>query len=87
MKTIGRTRGGHSCKPNPHLSWLSIIKALKLVKAVAGLEKSDSGECIQLASMNPVNTDYPKYDPPGAQISDDALAKVSSVYSTLLAKT
>jgi hypothetical protein len=64
-----------------------IIEALKLVRAVAGLEKSDSGECIQLASMTPGNTEYPKYDPPGAQISDDALAKVSSIYSTLLAKT
>jgi hypothetical protein len=39
LKTIGRGRGGHSCKPSPYLSWLSSIKALKLVKAVAGLEK------------------------------------------------
>ncbi len=49
--TIGRGRGGHSCKPNPYLSWLSSIEALKLVKAATGLEKSDSGECIKLASM------------------------------------
>ena len=48
--------------------------------------KSDSGECIKLASMTPGNTEYPKYDPPGAQISNDALTKVSSVYSTLSAK-
>jgi hypothetical protein len=39
LKTIGRSRGGHSSKPNPYLSWLSSIKAPKLVKAVAGLEK------------------------------------------------
>ncbi len=56
------------------------------MKAVAGLKKSDSGECIELASMTPGNMEYPKYDPPGAQISDDALAKVSFVYSTLSAK-
>jgi hypothetical protein len=48
--------------------------------------KSGSGECIELASMTPGNMEYLKYDPPGAQISDDALAKVSFVYSTLLAK-
>jgi hypothetical protein len=36
--------------------------------------------------MTPGNTEYPKYDPPGAQISDDALAKVSSIYFTLSAK-
>jgi hypothetical protein len=39
LKIIGRGRGGHSCEPNPYLSWLSSIKVLKLVKAVAGLEK------------------------------------------------
>jgi hypothetical protein len=83
VKTIGRSRGGHSCEPNPYLSWLSNIKALKLVKAVAGLKKSDSGECIELASMTPGNTEYPKYDPPSTQIFNDALAKVSSVYSIL----
>ncbi len=33
--------------------------------------------------MTPGNKEYPKYDPPGVQISDDALAKVSFVYSTL----
>jgi hypothetical protein len=48
--------------------------------------KSDSGECIELLSMTPGNTEYPKYDLPGAQISNDVLAKVSFVYSTLLAK-
>jgi hypothetical protein len=48
--------------------------------------KSDSGECIKLASMTPGNREYPKYGPPGVQISDDELAKVSFVYSTLLAK-
>jgi hypothetical protein len=87
LKTVGHGRGGHLCKPNPYLSWLSSIKALKLVKAAAGLENSDSGECIDLASMTPGNTEYPKYNLPGAQISNDALAKVSSLYSTLSAKT
>jgi hypothetical protein len=72
---------------HPYLSWLSNIKALKLVKAVAGLEKSYSGVCIKLASMTPGNTEYLKYDPPGVQNSDDALAKVSYVYSTLSTKT
>ncbi len=72
-------------RAQPYLSWLSNIRALKLVKAVAGLE-SDSGVCIELASMTPGNTEYPKYDPPGVQISNDALTKVSSVYSTLSAK-
>ncbi len=86
LKTIGRGQGGHSWEPNPYSSWLSSIKALKLVKAVAGLEKSDSGECIKLASMTPGNTEYPKCNPPGAQVSDDALPKVSFVYSTLSAK-
>ena len=71
---------------HPYLSWLSNIKALKLVKAVAGLEKSYSGVCIKLASMTPGNTENPKYDPPRAQVSDDALAKVSFVYFTLSAK-
>ena len=79
LKTIGRGRGGHSCEPKPYSSWLSSIKALKLIKAVAGLEKNDSGECIELASMTPGNTEYLKYNPPGAQISNDVLAKVSSV--------
>jgi hypothetical protein len=35
---------------HPYLSWSINIKALKLVKAVAGLEKSDSGECIELGT-------------------------------------
>jgi hypothetical protein len=43
--------------------------------------------CIKLTSMIPGNTEYPKYDPPGVQVSNDALAKVSSIYPTLSAKT
>ncbi len=39
VKTIGRGQGGHPCGPNPYLSWLNNITTLKLVKAVAGLEK------------------------------------------------
>ena len=54
---------------HPYLSWLSNNEALKRVKAVAGLEKSDSGVCIELASMTPGNMEYPKYDLPGAQYS------------------
>jgi hypothetical protein len=65
---------------HPYSSWLSNIKALKLVKAVACLEKSDSGVRIELASMTPGNMEYPKYNPPGAQNSDYALAIVSSVF-------
>ncbi len=86
LKTIGRSQRGHSSKPNPYSSWLSSIKAQKLVKVVAGLKKSDSGECIKLASMTPGNTEYPKSNPPGAQISNDVLAKVSSIYFTFSAK-
>ncbi len=52
------------------------------MKAVAGLEKGDSGECIELVSMTPGNTEYPKYDPPGAQNSCDAVAK--GIFCTLL---
>jgi hypothetical protein len=78
LKTIGCGQGGHSCKPNLYLSWLSSIKALG---------KSDSGERIKLTSMTPGNTEYPKYDQPSVQVSDDALTKVSFVYSTLSAKT
>jgi hypothetical protein len=37
--------------------------------------------------MTPGNTEYPKYNLPDVQISDDVLAKVSSVYYTLSAKT
>jgi hypothetical protein len=101
LRKLGRRPGGYVdavedywprpgrslMRAHPYLSWLRNIKAPQLVKAVAGLEKSDSGECIELASMTPGNTEYPKYNLPGAQISDDALAKVSSVYSTLSAKT
>jgi hypothetical protein len=43
--------------------------------------------CIELASMTPGNMEYLKYGLPGAQISDDALTKVSSIYSILSAKT
>ncbi len=35
--------------------------------------------------MTPWNSEYPKYDPPGVQVSDDVLAKVSFVYFTLSA--
>jgi hypothetical protein len=74
VKTIGRGRGGHPCGPNPYSSWLSSIKSLKLVKLLQ-VRKKDSGECIEHASMTPRNTEYTKYDPPGAQVSDDALAQ------------
>jgi hypothetical protein len=75
VKTIGRGRGGHPCRPNPYSSWLGSIKSLKLVKLLQVKEKSDSGECIVHASMTPRNMEYTKYDPPGAQVSDDLLAQ------------
>ena len=75
VKTIGRGRGGHPCRPNPYLSWLSSIKSLKLVKLLQVRKKSDSGECLKHASVTPRNTEYTKYDPPGAQVSDDVLAQ------------
>jgi hypothetical protein len=52
------------------------------MKAVVGLEKSDSGECIKLASMTPGNMEYPKYDLPSTQNLRDMLAK--SIFCTLL---
>ena len=83
VRPIGRGRGGHPCGPNPYLSWLSSIKSLKLAKLLQVMEKSDSGECIKHASMTPRNTEYPKYDPPGAQVSNHALAKVSFILHPL----
>ena len=74
-KTIGRGQGGHPCGPNPYSSWLSSIKSLQLVKLLQVRKKGDSGECIEHASMTPRNTEYTKYKPPGAQVSDDALAQ------------
>jgi hypothetical protein len=59
-----------------------VLTGLKLVKAVAGLEKSDFGVHLQHASMTPRNTEYPKYDPLGAQNSCDVLAK--GIFCTLL---
>ncbi len=74
VKTIGRGWGGHPCRPNPYSSWLSSIESLKLEKLLQVRKKNDSGECIEHASMTPRNTEYTKYDPPGTQFSDDALA-------------
>ncbi len=62
------------------------IKRSKVSKSYCRSGKRDSGECIKLTSMTPGNTEYPKYNPPGAQNSRDALAKVSSVHSFLSAK-
>ncbi len=81
VKTIGRGRGGHPCGPNPYLSWLSIIKSLKLVKLLQVRKKSDSGECHEHASLTPRNMEYTKYDPPGAQVSDEALAQKYLLYT------
>ena len=38
-------------------------------------------ECIRNASVTPRNTEYTKYDPPGAQVSDDALAQKYLLYT------
>ncbi len=81
MKTIGRGWGDHPCRPNPYLSWLSSIKSLKLVKLLQVRKKTDSGECIEHASVTPRNTEYTKYNPPGAQVSDDALAQKYFLYT------
>ncbi len=81
VKTIGRGRGGHPCGPNPYSSWLSSIKSLKLVKLLQVRKKSDSGECIEHASVTPRNTEYMKYNPPGVQVSNDALAQKYLLYT------
>jgi hypothetical protein len=81
VKTIGCGRGGHPCRPNPYSSWLSRIKSLKLVKLLQVRKKSDSGECIKHESMTPRNTEYMKYDPPGAHVSNDALAQKYLLYT------
>ncbi len=44
-------------------------------------KKSDSGECIEHASITSRNTEYTKYDPPGAQVSNDALAQKYLLYT------
>jgi hypothetical protein len=48
--------------------------------------KSDSGECIKLASTTPGNMEYPKYNLARAKNSVDALAKHIFEYSFLSAK-
>jgi hypothetical protein len=73
-------------RPNPYSSRLSSIKSLKLVKLLQVRKKSDSGECIEHASVTPRNTEYTKYNPPGVQVSDDPLAQKYLLYSILLAK-
>ncbi len=88
--------GGYHNMVEDHWLWLgrSLMQAQPLFnhgyvvlrseasKAVAGVEKSDSGECIKLARMTTGNTDYLKYDPPCMQNSCDALAK--SIFRILL---
>ncbi len=54
---------------------------VKVKVIVAGQEKGDSGECIRHASVTPRNTEYTKYDPPGTQNSDDALARKYLLYT------
>jgi hypothetical protein len=64
-----------------------IIIRLKLVKAIAGLKKSDSGEHLKHASVTPDNTEYTKYDPPGAQNSHGELTtKIPFLHSFPLVK-
>ncbi len=57
-----------------------MINTLKLVKLLQ-VKKSDSGDCIDHASVTPRNTEYTKYDPPGVQVSDDALAQKYLLYT------
>jgi hypothetical protein len=81
VKTIGRGQGGNPCGPNLYSSWLSSITSIKLVKLLQVRKKSDSGECIEHASVTPRNTEYTKYDPPSAQVSNDALAQKYLLYT------
>ncbi len=81
VKTIGGGRGGHPCGPNPYSSWLSSINTLKLVKLLQ-VKKIDSGDCIDHASVTPRNMEYTKYDLPGAQVSNDALAQKYLLYTS-----
>jgi hypothetical protein len=81
VKTIGRGRGGHPCGPNPYSLWLNSIKSLKLVKLLQVRKKCDSGDCIKHASMTLRNTEYTKYDPPSAQVSDDTLTQKYLLYT------
>ncbi len=74
VKTIGHGQGGHPCGPNPYLSLLSSIKTLKQVKLLQ-VKKSDSGDCIDHASMTPRNMEYAKYDLPGVQVFMTRLPK------------
>ena len=78
LKTIGRGQGGHPWWAHPYSSWLSSIKASK---AIAGQRREIRSECIRNASVTPRNTEYTKYDPPSAQVSDDALAQKYLLYT------
>ncbi len=78
LKTIGRGRGGHPWWAHPYSSWLSSIIASN---AIAGQWRVIRSECIRNASVTPKNTEYTKYDPPGAQVSDDALAQKYLLYT------
>jgi hypothetical protein len=45
------------------------------------VKKRDFGDCINHASVTPKNTEYTKYDLPGAQVSDDALTQKYLLYT------
>ena len=68
-------------RAQPLFVMIKQYKVTKASKIIAGQGKSDSGECIRHASVTPRNTEYTKYDPPRAQVSDDALAQKISLYT------
>ena len=78
LKTIGRGRGGHPWWAHPYSSWLSSIKGSK---AIAGQWRVIRSECIRNASVTPRNTEYTKYNSPGAQVSNDALTQKYLLYT------
>ncbi len=65
----------------PLFIMIKYFKSLKLVKLLQVWKKSDSGECIEHASVTLRNKEYTKYDPPGAQVFDDALAQKYLLYT------
>jgi hypothetical protein len=65
--------------PTPiRLSWLNSIKSLKLVKL---LQVRNTVILVSASGMRVWHQEYTKYDPPGAKVSDDALAQKYLLYT------
>jgi hypothetical protein len=58
LKTIGHGWGGHSQDPNPYLIMVIVVLRSKASESCCRSGKSDSGECIKLASMTLGNMEY-----------------------------